>query len=154
MAEPKVVVKKVKPYPIESQAIVNAETISGQILKLKLNGCLFVTQQALMHVGKLYEIRFVLPVSRTPLQIFGKVIKSYDRMTQVVPESGASGQEATASATQDNSAEKAAPVEAAPVLKAKPKMERLVELQFVKISDLQRNVIEQFLVKIKQKDML
>ena len=78
----KVIIHKVKPYPIESTLEQEGKKIPGQILKLTLKGFIMDMKRSVVQVGKEYEIIFELPVLREYIRSKCKVIKTYDQSTE------------------------------------------------------------------------
>lgn len=82
--EPKVIKKKVSPYPIS----VQLEGFAGKIVKLTTTGFLVETSQPLQ-VNKVYESQFILPVMNVTVVFKGIVVKTYDRFRGGLGESQA-----------------------------------------------------------------
>lgn len=129
-----VVIKKVSPYPIDAVVAKNGATRPGRIVRITQNGFLLETDEIYM-VGKVYEVQFQLPAFRSALQVSAKVVKSYNRMVMASAEVPSSGEATT---KPDSST------------KSGLKSEKLVEMHFVSLSDLQNEAIYKFLRATKQ----
>lgn len=78
----KVIIQKVKPYPIESSLEQEGKKLSGDILKLTPKGFIMDMKRSVVLVGKEYLVVFELPVLREYIRCKCKVIKTYDHSTE------------------------------------------------------------------------
>ncbi len=73
-------VVKVKPYPFEASfESAQQQKFVGEVLKLTLKGFIVDLKKTVVVVGRNYQVRFVLPTKRFPLEFTAKVIKTYDQ---------------------------------------------------------------------------
>jgi hypothetical protein len=72
-------VKKVKPYPIPAQFILNGAAFPGDIVKLVLKGFMVDTRGKVLTVGSVLQVTFELPVLRATVTQNVKVVKTFDR---------------------------------------------------------------------------
>lgn len=85
MADKKVVVQKVKPYPIPVTVDIGAQKAACEILKLASSGFIMDTKAALLKVGSEHMVLFEIPVSKEVINGRCKVIKTYDHRTGSAP---------------------------------------------------------------------
>ena len=85
MADKKVVVQKIKPYPIAITIDMGAQKVSCEILKLAPKGFIMDTKAALLKVGNEHMVTFEIPVSREVINGRCKVIKTYDHRVGSAP---------------------------------------------------------------------
>jgi len=85
MANKKVVVQKVKPYPIAVTIDVGAQKVTCEILKLAPGGFIMDAKAALFKVGSEHMVVFEIPVSKEVINCRCKVIKTYDHRTGSAP---------------------------------------------------------------------
>jgi hypothetical protein len=79
----KVVKKKISPYPIEGEMVHGAVKISLAIMRVSPRGMVAQVKAGMCLVGTHYQCQFYLPQSRFPVQVEGKVFKTYDRTTDL-----------------------------------------------------------------------
>ena len=72
-------VKKISPYPIESQITVPGGPKAIHIIKLTKEGALARTDKVLLKVGEYYQINFVLPVFKVAITAKVRILKTFDK---------------------------------------------------------------------------
>lgn len=80
----KVIIQKIKPYPIETSLEQEGKKFSGNILKLTLKGFIMDMKSSFVKVGQEYLVVFEIPVLREFIRGKCKVIKTYDHSTEGV----------------------------------------------------------------------
>lgn len=138
MAEKKVVVKKVKAFPIAAQLRVGQAAMRTQILKLSSVGMIVDVGSATMMPGDRCEITFETPVFHKRLAEPVVVIKQYNQWHGRISEVG----------TADNKKTPASPEAAGDSKSTSPSgsvVTRLVELHFTALSSESRGKIVSFL---------
>ncbi len=77
--KPNVVVKRIKPYPFGAQFVKDAQTFTGNVIKLVLHGFMVELGTVVVKVGDIYQVTFILPGEELPCVAQVKVIKTYDK---------------------------------------------------------------------------
>lgn len=148
MADQKVVVKKVSPYPIPAQVTAGGQPIQGNIVKLTHVGYLMSLSSLALQLGQEYEVNFKIPASDNHILARTKVIKTYDRKFSAgSPPAGESSGEDGA-APSGESGESFTAQERLKMLQT----ERLVEMHFLSLTEDQKQLIRDFVVRIGQSD--
>lgn len=75
----KVVKKKVSPYPFDGEMTHGTVKVLLSIERVSLKGLVARVKSGICHVGTHYQCQFWLPQSRAPVQVEGKVFKTFDR---------------------------------------------------------------------------
>lgn len=124
----KVVVKKVKPYPIVAKFEKEAKVFYGNIVKLTLTGFLIELNDHFVSVAELYACSFHFPVIEAGVCEPVKVVKTYDQFRPPThPAVAVDGQSSSDSVAV-----------------------RVAELHFEKLQLESRDKIKKFLIAIGQ----
>lgn len=73
-----IIKKKVKPYPIDCVITGKAQPLKAQIVKLSERGFMATVGREIFHTLEVYNVDFLLPVSKDPVSSEVKVITIYD----------------------------------------------------------------------------
>ncbi len=77
----KVVKKKVSPYPFAGEMTHGAVKVVLSIERVSPRGMIAHVKSGICYVGTHYQCQFWLPQTRDPIQVEGKVFKTFDRST-------------------------------------------------------------------------
>jgi hypothetical protein len=78
-ASPKVITKKVSPYPFEASLDQGGVKKPIEIIFLTAAGFLSRADKLLVHVGEHYQVFFELPVLKQSILTAVRVLKTYDK---------------------------------------------------------------------------
>ncbi len=76
---PKVVKKKVRPYPIEANLDANGLKKPVEVIYVTAMGCIVRLKAQMVFVGEYYQITFELPVLKEFINTQVRVLKTYDK---------------------------------------------------------------------------
>lgn len=77
--QPKIVKKNVKPYPFDAMLELNAQKTPVEVVFVSAKGAIVRLKTQILHVGKYYQMTFVIPVSHQPINAKIRVLKTYDK---------------------------------------------------------------------------
>ncbi len=76
--KPKVVKKKIKPYPFEGTLEINGQKTPIDVIFINRKGMIIRLKKQILHVGAFYQVAFEIPVSHEFINVRVRVLKTYD----------------------------------------------------------------------------